>query len=98
MSNDSALLDREYDSQKDLVVGISGITIFAFFISAAISLLLVFTGYTEERDGLIKLANLIGVTVEQFSLVGSIISFPIGLFGLYSLYLVASGKNQSNLK
>jgi hypothetical protein len=88
---------REYDSQKDLVLGISGMTIFAFFVPTSIALFLVFLGSAEAGVMTIDLAKLFGITIKQFSLMGSIVSLPIGFFGLYCLYLVASGRSQSNL-
>jgi hypothetical protein len=94
MSDKKISLEVKYDSQKDLIVGISGMSIFAFFIPAAISLFLVFIGQVEAGDFTLALAKTFSVTINQISLVGSIVSLPIGLFGIYSLYLVATGKNQ----
>ena len=83
--------------KKNLLIGISGMTIFAFFIPAAISLFLVFIGQSEAGDWTLSLAKTFGTTVKQISLAGSIVSLPIGLFGIYSLYLVATGKNQKDI-
>lgn len=94
MTNKNLSLKVEYDPQKDLIVGISGMTIFALFMSASISLFLVFIGKAEAGELTIDLAKTFSASISQFSLVGSIISLPIGLFGIYSLYLVATGKNQ----
>lgn len=94
MSDKNLSLEVKYNPQKDLMLGISGMCIFAFFIPASISLFLIFIGQAEAGEFTLGLTKAFGVTISQISLTGAIIFLPIGLFGIYFLLLVATGKNQ----
>ena len=97
MPNKDLPLEIQSDPMKDFAVGIAGMTIFAFFIPSGFSLALVFLRFAEPGGWAIDLAKFFGITVSQFSLVGSLIALPIGCLGLYSLYLIAIGKSQKTL-